>query len=148
MRVGVVSDTHGVLPDAVLEAFAGVSRILHAGDVGSPRVLELLETVAPVIAVKGNMDDPASPLPALANLELDGVRVLVTHRAGDVPRPLPPGVRVVVTGHTHVPRLEDREGVLWLNPGSVSQPLSGSGRTVALLEVTRGEASAEIVPLS
>lgn len=117
MLIGVLSDTHGKLPAEVVEVFAGVERIIHAGDVGPGYVLEELETIAPVIAVRGNVDDPASSLPAVANVALGGTRVLVVHRPADVPRPLPEGIGVVVFGHTHVPLAEDCDGVLWLQPG-------------------------------
>ena len=150
MRVGVVSDTHGSLPDTVLDAFAGVERIIHAGDVGPGAILDLLGTVAPVIAVRGNMDDGerASCLRPLVNVALGGVRVLVVHRPADVPRPLPAGVRVVVTGHTHKALVQEHDGVLWLNPGSPSQARSGSGHSVAVLDIGGdGAVSAEIVRL-
>ncbi|HEY3318022.1 MAG TPA: metallophosphoesterase family protein [Coriobacteriia bacterium] len=147
MRLGVISDTHGVLPDEVLDVFAGVERVIHAGDAGPGQVLELLETIAPVVAVRGNMDDPASNLPAIANVALGGMRILVVHRPADVPRQLPSGVRVVVTGHTHVPRVRETNGVLWLNPGSPSRARSGHGHTVALLETGEGGPEARIVRL-
>lgn len=147
MRVGVISDTHGWLPPAVHDAFAGASAILHAGDVGSLAVLDELETIAPVTAVRGNMDasDLDGALVVLANVALGGTRVLVVHRSRDVPRPLPTGVGVVVTGHTHAATVErNADGVLRLNPGSASR---SDRRSVAVLEISEGEASAEIVVL-
>jgi uncharacterized protein len=148
MRVGVVSDTHGTLPAEVHDAFAGVDRIIHAGDLGAPAVLAELETIAPVTPVAGNVDPGVGEvLPALQNVRLDGVRVLVVHRPADVPRPLPDGIGVVVTGHTHVPLVERRDGVLWLNPGSASRARSGHGHSVALLEIADGRAEARIIPL-
>lgn len=136
MRVGVLSDTHGTLPDGVLEAFAGVERIIHAGDVGNGLVLETLATVAPVVAVRGNCDLSGEPamLPPLANTRIGDLRFLVVHRPADVPRPLPEGIDVVVTGHTHVPQVADGGGVLWVNPGSPSQSRRESGHHVAIVE--------------
>jgi putative phosphoesterase len=149
MRLGVISDTHGVLPAEVLDVFAGVDRIVHAGDFGSESVLDELGTIAPVIAVRGNTDSctRAGCLQSLVNFDAGGVRVLVVHRPSDVPRPLPPGVGVVITGHTHVPLVEERDGVLWLNPGSASRGRSGHGHTVALLETAPGRPEARIVAL-
>lgn len=150
MLVGVLSDTHGALPDEVLDVFAGVDRIIHAGDFGSETVLDLLGTIAPLIAVRGNTDDcgRSSCLRPLVNVPLGGIRVLVVHRPQDVPRPLPGDIRVVVFGHTHKPLVEERDGVLWLNPGSASRPRDGSGHSVALLRIEDGAVGAKIVALS
>lgn len=141
MRLGVISDTHGKLPADVAHVFAGVDRIIHAGDIGTG-VAEELELIAPVVAVSGNTDIE-SRLPLLANVSLDGVRVLVVHRPVDVPRPLPEGVGVVIVGHTHVPLLEQRGAVLWVNPGSAARS-RGAGHTVAILTLEAGTASAEL----
>ena len=146
MLVGVISDTHGTLPREVHEAFVGVDRIVHAGDVGTPAVLAELEAIAPVTAVSGNVDPAELFLPPLANVRLGGVRVLVVHRPADVPRPLPDGVGVVVTGHTHLPVADARAGVLHLNPGSASRS-RGADRSVALLTIADGSAHARIVAL-
>jgi putative phosphoesterase len=137
-RIGVISDTHGKLPSEVHDAFAGAERIVHAGDIGNYQTLLELETIAPVTAVAGNVDPELGDiLPPLVNTPIAGVRFLVTHRRQDVPRPLPPGVAVVVTGHTHMPVIEERDGVLWLNPGSASRS-RGAGHTVAVLEIEDG----------
>lgn len=136
MRVGLVSDTHGSLPDRVLELFAGVERILHAGDVGAAWILEALAAVAPVTAVRGNCDvsGEAAQLPALVNAPIGGTRFLVVHEPAHVPRPVPDAVGVVVFGHTHVPFTEVRNGVVWVNPGSPSNARRGHGHHVAVLD--------------
>jgi uncharacterized protein len=149
MLVGVISDTHGVLPEAVMDAFRGVDRIVHAGDVGPGSILDELGTVAPLIAVRGNTDDCARSacLRPLVNVPLGPIRALVVHRPQDVPDPLPEGVRVVITGHTHVPKVEQRAGVLWVNPGSASRARSGSGHNVALLSIDGDTVSARLIAL-
>src|SRR5574340_261424 len=123
MLVGVISDTHGTLPAAVHDAFAGVSMILHAGDVGSQSVIDELETIAPVVAVHGNMDrgDLSWRLPERAVTRIDGLRFLVGHIAEHLTREgVPEGVDVVVTGHTHRASVRYAGGVLRVNPGSAS----------------------------
>ncbi|HEY5507000.1 MAG TPA: metallophosphoesterase family protein [Coriobacteriia bacterium] len=151
-RIGVISDTHGELPDAVERAFAGVDAIVHAGDIGSGYALDLLEAIAPVTAVAGNMDvGRAAELPLAANVSLGGVRVLVAHRQRDLAGSLDPvraGARVAVVGHTHVPMVEERDGVLWVNPGSPVAPRAGSAPSVAIVTIRPdGAVSAEIVAL-
>ena len=152
-RVGVISDTHGRLEDEVLELFAGVDCIVHAGDVGDERVLARLALVAPVTAVHGNMDAglSAADLPAEAALEVGGARILVGHVKGALLRghdPVREEVAVVITGHTHRAAIDTDDGVVYLNPGTANRT-RGLGRpaSVALLEVDGGEVRAEIVPL-
>ncbi len=134
LTVGVVSDTHGLVRPEAIAALEGSDVILHAGDVGAQHVLEELGRLAPVIAVRGNVDGGwARLLPERRLLELGGVTVLLLHdRALLGPRPFadrPPGPRrrppiaggperIVVFGHSHQPLAEKRDGVLWFNPGS------------------------------
>jgi uncharacterized protein len=153
MRIGVVSDTHGRVHMRVLELFAGVDRILHAGDVGNDDVLALLETVAPVTAVRGNTDHypEASRLPDEARVDMDGARILVVHDesrwlAGQDEANLG-ALDVLVAGHTHQPRAETLGGLLHLNPGSASSGGYGRLPTVAFLEVGGARPQARIVPL-
>lgn len=145
MLVGVISDTHGVLPDWVMSAFEGVDCVVHAGDVCGGMVLEALETIAPVVAVRGNTDSRDGGLPDHRRVEIGGVDVLVTHEPGAVPRLLRNApADVVITGHTHRARIERAGGHLALNPGSASWP-RGEGCSVALLRVDAGAPSAVIV---
>jgi putative phosphoesterase len=151
-RIGVVSDTHGEVPETVLEAFEGVDAIVHAGDCGTGHVLDLLEAIAPVTAVCGNCDLPgALPCPHVANVVLGGVRVVVAHRERDLAGSLDPataGARVAIIGHSHVAAIGERDGVLWVNPGSAAFPREGQPPSVAIISVTAGGGvSAEIVPL-
>jgi hypothetical protein len=149
--IGLISDTHGFVPEAALEAFEGVGRILHAGDVGSEDVLSLLGTVAPVTAVAGNMDrtGPTSRLPALVTADIAGVRFRVLHieRDASCKDAAREGVHVLVTGHTHRPHVEVRGHVLCVNPGSASRGASGDGDSVALLDVGAGRVEARIITL-
>jgi len=150
--VGVLSDTHGVLADDVIQALSGVQAIVHAGDVVDEDDLEVLGAIAPVTAVGGNCDrhGRTSWLPRVANVEIGGVRFLVCHSLPDLLARLDPvsaGASVVVSGHTHRARVEMRHGVLHVNPGSASEP-RGAGRSVALVTVARdGAVEARIVEL-
>lgn len=150
MRIGVVADSHGVVPDAVREALAGVDHILHAGDLESLQVLVELELIAPVTAVRGNCDEGTlARLPLVANVVLGGARFIVAHRrhvATNAVAAEKSPVAVVVTGHTHTPNVERREGVLWVNPGSTTYE-RGSGHSVVIVSVEDGAVSADIVGL-
>ena len=125
VRVGLISDTHGSLPTAVHAALRGVDTILHAGDVCDLDVLAELETIAPVVAVRGNCDfDATARLPHIANVKIGGVRFLVIHSQRDLTREnarVLAGVQVIVTGHTHVPTIDRIHGVLYVNPGSTQR---------------------------
>lgn len=152
LRIGVISDTHGEVPDSVLEALAGVDAIVHAGDCGTGHVLDILGTVAPVTAVCGNCDVPGSlPCPFAVNVEFGGVRFVIAHRERDLAGSMDPvraGARIAITGHSHVAAIGERDGVLWVNPGSPSFPRGGQPASVAIVTVAPdGSVSAEIVPL-
>lgn len=152
MRIGIISDSHGVVPAGVADALAGVDHILHAGDLERLQVLVELGLIAPVTAVRGNCDDEGAlaRLPRVADLVLGGARFIVAHKAhvalSALEREAAP-VAVVVTGHTHEPSVERRGAVLWVNPGSTTYE-RGSGTSVAVVTVTDdGHAGAEIVRL-
>ena len=152
MRLGVVSDTHGSLPPTIGDALAGVDRIIHAGDIGSQRVLDELSAIAPVSAVRGNMDSGELGWRLLdtAVVRADDVRILVTHKGSDLMASgVPEGVTVVVSGHTHRPAIERVGDVLFVNPGSAGgHNRDGHGPTVAILEIGAGSASARIIELT
>lgn len=142
--VGVLSDTHGYLYPEVVQALARADRIIHAGDVGSERVLAALRKLAPVTAVRGNCDLDlwAEALPLTAELELGGARILVGHIAARLRERLEtaagdPGTAytVVISGHSHLPAVERHDRVLLLNPGSAGPGRFGRPRTVARLSI-------------
>ena len=147
MRLGVISDTHGLLRPEVFEVFKQVDHILHAGDVGEPQILIELEAIAPVTAVYGNVDPPElrSVLPQVAQLELDGFDIVVTH--GDQfgsPTPAKvhdafPKAEIIVYGHTHKPLLElvDRT-VTVMNPGGAGHPRFRLKPSVGIMELEPG----------
>ena len=121
MVIGVISDTHGLLRPEAVSALQGSDRIIHAGDVGAPEVLTALAAVAPVTAVRGN-NDHGTWAKAIATTEVvdaDGVLIYVIHDVKELDLdPAAGGFRVVVSGHSHRPSQETRDGVLWFNPGS------------------------------
>jgi len=120
-RIGLISDTHGLLRPGVLQCFVGCDRIIHGGDIGGEHILQELRTVAPVTAVRGNNDtEPwALSLPVEARLSVDGIAIHVVHDIGEISiDPQASGVGVVVHGHSHKPLIDRRQGVLFVNPGS------------------------------
>ncbi len=150
--VGVLSDTHGQLHPQVKERLKGVQHIVHAGDIGSSQVLSELRTLAPVTAVRGNCDHGpwAETLPLQGEVELAGVRMVVTHIRAKLPlskvsateRSITEGDRhvdVVISGHTHRAAVEQGRGWLDINPGSAGPQRFGRTRSIALLTITRRE---------
>jgi putative phosphoesterase len=119
--IGIISDTHGLLRPAAIEALRGVEHILHAGDVGDASILDSLRNVAPVTAIRGNIDvgGPCSHLPATEVVTLDGHTFYMLHdrQALDLD-PAAAGFSAVISGHSHKPLIEWRHGVLYMNPGS------------------------------
>jgi len=121
MVLGVISDTHGLLRPEAISALQSVEQIIHAGDVGSPGILDELRRIAPVCAVRGNVDTAAwaAVLPMTDQVATPGGLVYVLHDRKELAwRPAPEGTRVVITGHSHQPREERTGDVLFLNPGS------------------------------
>src|SRR5215218_8227931 len=119
MRVGVISDTHGLLRPAALDALRGSDHVVHAGDIGDPAILATLRAIAPLTIVRGNNDREAwaAAIPDTALVTLGGVRVYVVHDVATLPiDPAAEGVRVVIAGHSHKPSSVERNGVLYLNP--------------------------------
>ncbi|MCC4605636.1 metallophosphoesterase family protein [Xanthomonas campestris] len=117
-RIGVISDTHGLLRPEALAALSGCAQIIHAGDVGKPEVLEALQALAPLHVIAGNVDDQpwAVGLPQTLDLQIAGVRLHVLHDLKTLAAQVQ--ADVIVSGHSHKPAIHTREGVLYLNPGS------------------------------
>lgn len=149
-RIGLISDTHGRLRPEALAALTGCEAIVHAGDVGNPEVLAALAALAPLTAVRGNNDDGAwaDALPETALLRIDDVLIQVLHDRADLKRlPLAPGVRVLVTGHSHQPLIEECGGVLYVNPGSAGPRRFRLPVTVAELHIAGAAVEARLLPL-
>lgn len=152
--IGLISDTHGLLRPDVPRAFAGVSRILHAGDVGGEEILDALARIAPVQAVWGNTDPWGEPgLVGRLDLLLDGVRIHVSH-GHEIGRPKPAQLAavydasVIVYGHTHKQVIARVGGQLVVNPGAAGPRRFSLAPSVALLRLERGIASAELIDLT
>lgn len=135
MRIGLISDTHGLLRPEALDFLAGSDHIVHGGDIGNPEILERLAAIAPLTVVRGNNDTAAwaKAIPVTALVQPGGVPVYVIHdlKALDID-PAGRGVRVVVSGHSHKPACVERGGVLYVNPGS-------AGRRRFSLPIAAGE---------
>jgi putative phosphoesterase len=151
MFAGVISDTHGLLRDEAVRALAGAERILHAGDIGDPDILKKLAKIAPVTAVRGNMDRDrwAQFLPLADTAELGAATVYILHNLAELDLdPQAAGFQAVITGHSHQPLVEMRRGVLYLNPGSAGPHRFHLPVTVARLHIEDGALRAELVQLA
>ncbi len=149
-RIGLISDTHGLLRKEALEALRGSEMILHAGDVGKPEILGELRKIAPVVAVRGNVDtEPwAKALPETAVAEVGATLIFVLHDVNALDlNPATSGFHIVVSGHSHKPGKTEREGVLYINPGSAGPRRFQLPVTVALLRLGRTPYEVEFVDL-
>jgi len=150
MLIGVISDTHGLLRPEALAALAGVDHILHAGDIGDARILKALSEIAPVTAIRGNVDQwgECAELPPTDVVELSGKLFYLVHSLNDLDiNPVVAGVAAVVSGHSHKPSAEVRDGVLYLNPGSAGPRRFSLPVTVALMTLAESGIDARIVEL-
>ena len=150
MIVGVISDTHGLLRPEAVEALRGKDAIVHAGDVGDPDILASLREVAPVTAIRGNVDTGAlaRALPTTALVEFEGVSLYILHDLADLDlTPSVAGIRVVISGHTHKALIREEKGVLYLNPGSAGPRRFHYPVTVAELILDQGAPRARILEL-
>ncbi len=147
--VGVISDTHSLMRPEALEALQGCELIIHAGDVGRSDVLEALREIAPVVAVRGNVDrrELARVLRQTAAVEVGGVWIYVIHNLQELDLDPANKFGVVISGHTHQALTERREGVLYLNPGSAGPRHFNRPVTLALLRIHDGTVQVEQVEL-
>ena len=167
-KIGLVSDTHGLYDPGLAKALRGSEVILHAGDIGSPDVLDELRSLAPVYAVQGNVDSPDAGWPLSLDMTLSGLRVHMLHvlpvpqsdlaawaqsarRSPGLSKPaerllraLDPSVEAVIFGHSHSPCLVALGGVMWVNPGSAGPKRFKLPRTCALLEISRDQIAATV----
>jgi uncharacterized protein len=149
-RIGLVSDTHGLVRPEALAALKGSEVIVHAGDIGKAEVLESFSSIAPVISIKGNNDRDlwAKKIPDVLNLEINGTNIHVIHNVNELEAdPASDGIRVIVSGHSHKPRLVERDGILFINPGSAGPRRFKLPVTVGRLWINRGNVHAEIIEL-
>lgn len=148
--IGVISDTHGRIPSGVPKAFEGVDLIIHAGDIGDEKVLDKLSKIAPVVAVRGNMDSGrwANKLPRSEIVEIGQIVLHVLHIANRLDaEPGKTGFKAIITGHTHRLDKYEKKGITFLNPGSASYPKFGNPASVALLQLQKDVLSARIIEL-
>jgi putative phosphoesterase len=150
MRVGVISDTHGLLRPQALQALHGADLLVHAGDIGTREVLDGLRSRAPVIAVRGNNDRGAwaQAVPQTDTFEAAGAIIHLLHDLSELDLdPEGAGLHAVISGHSHRPRIERRQGVLYLNPGSAGPRRFRLPVSVAWLEIEAGQLQARIIEL-
>lgn len=150
MIIGVISDTHGLLRDEAVAPLRGVEHILHAGDIGSADILKRLEAIAPVTAIRGNVDtEPwAQQLPTTNVVELASVFFYVLHdgKALDLD-PRAASFGAVVSGHSHVPKIEWRDGVLYFNPGSAGPRRFKLPISLGRIRIEEGKLTPELITL-
>ncbi|MBV9218397.1 MAG: metallophosphoesterase family protein [Methylobacteriaceae bacterium] len=149
--IGVIADTHGLLRAEAVAALRGCDLIIHAGDVGSPDVLAALRGLAPLIAVRGNVDKGAwaTQLPQSELVDIDDCYLYVLHILEELDLdPSAAGFRAVITGHTHRAKIETRQGVLYFNPGSAGPRRFDLPVTVGRLELADGRLSGKIIHLA
>jgi len=150
MRIGVISDTHGLLRPEALAALAGVNHILHAGDVGRIEILEQLRTLAPVTAIRGNVDSsgPCAELPETEVIELGGRTIYMLHDVHAINlNPEAAGFAAVISGHSHQPKMEQRRGVLYFNPGSAGPRRFSLPVSIGFLTIEDGTITAKYMTL-
>jgi putative phosphoesterase len=148
--IGVISDTHGLLRPEALQALRGSDLIIHAGDVGDPKILDELRAIAPVKAVRGNIDtgEWAMSLPEYEVIEREGVSIYVLHDVNQLDLdPVAAGLQAIISGHSHKPAIHTQAGVLYLNPGSAGPRRFKLPITVARLHIIDRKLTAEHVEL-
>jgi uncharacterized protein len=151
MKVGIISDTHGLLRPEAQQALTGVDVIVHAGDVGRPEILTELKKIAPVFAVRGNVDkgDWAAELPLTTVIELDGASFYIVHDLHELDlKPEDAKFDFVISGHTHQPEQSEEHGVIYLNPGSAGPRRFHLPITVALLDLAEKPWNAKVLDLN
>ena len=151
IRVGLISDTHGLMRPEALEALAGVAHIVHAGDIGTAEILEQLRAIAPVTAVRGNNDKGAwaSGIAEHEVVEIGGQSIYVLHDLKELDLdPVASGFSVVVTGHSHKPLITTRDDVLYVNPGSAGPRRFKLPISIAMLEIAGKTTQAQIRELN
>jgi uncharacterized protein len=150
MKIGIISDTHGLLRPEAVELLRGSEHIIHAGDIGSPEIIPALEKIAPVTAIRGNVDTQpwARRFAETEVVELEGLHIYVTHDANALDlNPKAAGFAAVISGHSHQPKQETKDGVLYFNPGSAGPRRFKLPISVGRMEIDGRNVSAEILEI-
>ena len=150
MHIGIISDTHGLLRPEALEALRNSDHILHAGDIGDPAILNALRDLAPVTAIQGNIDahGPCAQLPATELVEFAGLSLYMLHDLNTLDLdPASAGVTAVISGHSHQPKIEQRRGVLYFNPGSAGPRRFNLPISLGLLEIQNAQIQPRLIHL-
>jgi putative phosphoesterase len=148
--IGLISDTHGHLPSGVHKAFKNADLIIHAGDIGDEKVFDKLSKIAPVVAVRGNMDFEkwASQLPETEIIEIGQIVLVVLHIVNRLDAdPAKAGFKAVISGHTHRPDVYEKNGITFINPGSASYPKFGHPASAALIQIKGDSLDVNIIHL-
>jgi uncharacterized protein len=150
LLIGVISDTHGLLRPEAVKALRGSDRIIHAGDIGAPEILEELSRIATVTAIRGNIDRApwSQKLPETEVVEIGGISIYVLHDLAQLNlKPEAAGFAAVISGHSHVPKQETENGVLYFNPGSAGPRRFKLPIGVGRLIVDNGRVRGELISL-
>lgn len=148
--IGLISDTHGHIPSSVTNVFKDVDLIIHAGDIGEETVLDKLSKIAPMAAVRGNMDFGkwTGRLPQTETIEIGQIVLYVLHMINRLDAdPAKTGIRAVISGHTHRPDVYEKNGIMFINPGSASYPKFGHSASAALLQIKGDDLSVKLIRL-
>ncbi len=148
--IGVISDTHGLIRPEALDALQGVDLIIHAGDIGKPEVIDALKEIAPLVAIKGNIDTGmwAKRLPDTTSVKRDDTKLFIIHNVKELDcDPLARGYQVVISGHSHKPSVLTRDGVLFVNPGSAGPRRFKLPIAVGKLFIEDNQVNAAIIEL-
>jgi uncharacterized protein len=149
--IGIISDTHGLLRPEAVSALSGCDLILHAGDIGKPDVLKSLKMIAPVYAIRGNndTDEWAEKIPEYRTVKIGEASIYMIHDVKEMPLdPKRKRVNVVVSGHSHKPSIQDKDGVLFVNPGSAGPRRFKLPVAIAILKINQTNIEARIIELS
>lgn len=148
--IGVISDTHNLLRSEALRELVGSDLVIHAGDIGEQRILEELELIAPVVVVRGNVDcgDWCRQIPITNIISVGEVKLYVIHNLKELNSDiLEPDVKVIISGHSHNPRIEKREDILYLNPGSAGRRRFKLPISLAKIEINEGQVKPRLIEL-
>jgi len=147
--VGVISDTHGLLRPEIPKIFKNVDLVLHAGDIGRPEILQELRKIAPTISVRGNNDtgEWAKRIPESRTVRVEGISIFILHNVKEFPLMQAPLVQVVISGHSHRPSIERRDGILFLNPGSAGPRRFKLPISAARLKIDKSRLDARLIEI-